>query len=157
MDPCIESLKSTTFFSGCFTLQQIADIQQTVATFPALSRKELAQTICEHLHWHTPVGDNRVAAGLGLLEALEQVGILTLPLKRPAKRRPGPRERLVPTWHSAPQPAIEAGLGELTPLRLQLVEREEEIGLWNEFVAPHHSLGYSQPLGPHQGPRGRRA
>ena len=29
-----------------------------VATFPALSRKELAQTICEHLHWHTPSGGN---------------------------------------------------------------------------------------------------
>ena len=28
-------------------------------TFPALSRKELAQTICEHLHWHTPSGGNR--------------------------------------------------------------------------------------------------
>ena len=56
MDPLIEKLKSTTFFGRRFTRRQIAEVQQMVATFPALSRKELAQTICEHLHWHTPSG-----------------------------------------------------------------------------------------------------
>ena len=61
MDPRIKNLKSTTFFGRRFTRRQIADIQQTVATFPALSRKELAQTICEHLRWRTPTGGNRVA------------------------------------------------------------------------------------------------
>ena len=56
VDPLIEKLKSTTFFGRRFTRRQIAEVQQMVATFPALSRKELAQTICEHLHWHTPSG-----------------------------------------------------------------------------------------------------
>ena len=77
MDPRIKNLKSTTFFGRRFTRRQIADIQQTVATFPALSRKELAQTICEHLRWRTPTGGNRVAAALGLLQRLERAGILT--------------------------------------------------------------------------------
>ena len=45
MDPLIEKLKSTTFFGRRFTRRQIAEVQQMVATFPALSRKELAQTI----------------------------------------------------------------------------------------------------------------
>ena len=72
MDPRIKNLKSTTFFGRRFTRRQIAAIQQTVATFPALSRKELAQTICEHLRWRTPTGGNRVAAALGLLERLER-------------------------------------------------------------------------------------
>ena len=66
VDPRIKNLKSTTFFGRRFTRRQIVDIQQAVATFPALSRKELAQTICEHLRWHTPTGGNRVAAALGL-------------------------------------------------------------------------------------------
>ena len=65
MDPLIEKLKSTTFFGRRFTRRQIAEVQQMVATFPALSRKELAQTICEHLHWHTPSGGNRVQAAPG--------------------------------------------------------------------------------------------
>ena len=45
MDPRIKNLKSTTFFGKGFTRRQIAQVQETVATFPALSCKELAQTI----------------------------------------------------------------------------------------------------------------
>ena len=148
MDSRIKNLKSTTFFGRRFTRRQIADIQQTVATFPALSRKELAQTICEHLRWRTPTGGNRVAAALGLLERLERAGILTLPAKRAHKMRPGPRKPVALTPRTAPQPRIEDRLRDLLPLRLQLAE-PEHTGLWNEFVQRHHYLGYKQPLGPH--------
>ena len=37
----------------------------------------------------------------------------------------------------------------MVPLRLQLAEGQGRIGLWIEFVARHHYLGYSQPRGPH--------
>ena len=148
MDPRIKNLKSTTFFGRRFTRRQIAEIQQTVATFPALSRKELAQTICEHLRWRTPTGGNRVTAALHLLEQLERAGILTLPAKRTQNSRPGPRRPVPLTARTAPQPLIEAPLRELLPLRLQLAA-PDETGLWNEFVQRHHYLGYKQPLGPH--------
>ena len=142
MDPRIKNLKSTTFFGRRFTRRQIADIQQTVATFPALSRKELAQTICEHLHWRTPTGGNRVAAALGLLERLERAGILTLPAKRARNRRP--RKPVALTPRTAPQPRIEDRMRDLLPLRLQLAA-PEQTGLWNEFVQRHHYLGH-KPL-----------
>ncbi|MDE0627323.1 MAG: DUF4338 domain-containing protein [Bryobacterales bacterium] len=151
MDPRIKNLKSTTFFGRRFTRRQIAGIQQTVATFPALSRKELAQTICEHLRWRTPTGGNRVTAALRLLEQLERAGILTLPAKRTHNSRPGPRRPVALTARTAPQPLLEAPLRELLPLRLQLAA-PDETGLWNEFIQfiqRHHYLGYKQPLGPH--------
>ena len=47
MDPRIASLKSTTFCGRRLTRRQIADVQETVA----LSRNELAKTVCEHLNW----------------------------------------------------------------------------------------------------------
>ena len=149
MDPLIKKLKSTTFFGRRFTRKQIADIQQTVATFPALSRKELAQTICEHLHWRTPSGSNRVAAALGLLEELAQAGIFQLPPKRVESMRPGPRQPPPPTRRSDPQPLIETGLRELEPLRLLCVEQGEDVQLFNEYIERHHYLGYRQPRGPH--------
>ena len=149
VEPLIKKLKSTTFFGRRFTRRQIAEVQQMIATFPALSRKELAQTICEHLHWHTPSGGNRVKAALGMLEQLEQAGILRLPPKRTQNMRSGPRQPVVPTRHSDPQPRIESGLRELQPLRLQLVEQEQQTRLWNEYVERHHYLGYRQPMGPH--------
>ena len=139
MDPRIKNLKSTTFFGRRFTRRQIAAIQQTVATFPALSRKELAQTICEHRRWRTPTGGNRVAAALGLLQRLERAGILTLPAKRAHNRRPGPRKPVAATPRTAPQPLIEDRLRDLLPLRLQPAA-PEQTGLWNEFVERHHYL-----------------
>ena len=79
MDPRIESLQSATFFGQRLTRKQIADIQETVACFPRLSRHELGQTICEHLGWRTPKGNNRIQLTLRVLEELERLGILTLP------------------------------------------------------------------------------
>ena len=149
MDPLIKNLKSTTFFGRRFTRKQIADIQQTVATFPALSRKELAQTICEHLNWRTPSGSNRVAAALGLLEELAQAGILQLPPKRVESMRSGPRKPPPLTRRSDPQPLIETGLRDLLPLRLLCVEQGEDVQLFNEYMERHHYLGYRQPRGPH--------
>ena len=119
-----------------------------MATFPALSRKELAQTICEHLRWRTPTGGNRVVAALGLLERLERAGILTLPAKRAHKMRPGPLKPVALTPRTAARPLIADRLRDLLPLRLQLAV-PEQTGLWNEFVEHHHYLGYKQPLGPH--------
>ena len=118
MDPRIKNLKSTAFFGRRFTRRQIAAIQQTVATFPALSRNELAHTICEHLRWRTPAGSNRVAAALGLLERLERAGILTLPAKRARNRRPGPRKPVALTPRTAPRPLIADRARDLLPLRL---------------------------------------
>ena len=74
MDPSIAKLKSTTFCGRRFTRKQLFDIQRTVHNFPALSRNELAQTICEHLQWHTPSGGYRVNACLTVLKNLEQLG-----------------------------------------------------------------------------------
>ena len=148
MDPRIENLQSTTFFGRRFTRRQIAQVQETVATFPALARKELAQTICEHLRWRTPAGKNSVAAALGLLEALDKEGILTLPPKREEKRH-ARRKPIARTSRTDPQPRIEADLRDLAPLRLQQAEGPEQAGLFNEYVDRHHYLGYRQPLGPH--------
>ena len=41
----------------------------------------MAQTLCEPLNWRNPADPNRVTACQGLLEALEQAGIVTLPRK----------------------------------------------------------------------------
>ncbi len=76
MDARIISLDFTTFCGRRFTRRQLADVRQAVASFPALSCKEVARKICQHLHRHTPTGKCRGAAGLHLLEELERLGIL---------------------------------------------------------------------------------
>ena len=139
MDPGIENLKSTTFFGRRLTRRQIADVQETVALFPALSRNELAKTICEHLNWTTPKGDYRVSACLRMLESLEECGILSLPTKR--NTASGPRRAIEHTERSDPGPQITCGLADLEPLSLHLATETGEVAEWNELVDRHHWLG----------------
>ena len=147
MEPRIESLESTTFCGRRLTRRQIADVQETVALSPALSRNELAKTVCEHLNWTTPKGGYRVAACLRMLESLEECGVVTLPAKR--NTIPGPRTPIAHTGRSDPRPGIDCALAELEPLSLQSATEERDIADWNELVDRHHVLGCPHPFGPH--------
>ena len=65
---------------------EISQIQETVSIFSNLSRKELAQTICEHLNWYTAAGANKIDACMKMLEKLEDINALQLPVKRAMKK-----------------------------------------------------------------------
>ena len=147
IDPRIRNLKSTTFLGKRLTRRQIADIQETVGRFPQLSRAELGHTICEHLGWHAPNGNNSVQLALRVLETLEQLEILTLPPKRHRGR--GPQRPVGTAARSDPQPPVAEPLAALRPLRLELAESPETVAEWNEWVQRHHYLGYRQPFGAH--------
>ncbi len=95
MDSRIENLKSTIFCGTRLTRRRIADIQKTVELFPALSRHELAATLCSHLGWFTPKGRDRLGSCLRMLEQLESCGIVSLPGRsdRDREREPGVGDR----------------------------------------------------------------
>ena len=148
MDPRITALNSTTFSGRRLTRRQVAEVQETVDLLPNDSRNELCKTICEHLNWVTAKGDYKVGACMGMLEHLEQHGIVRLPEKRQNMVRPDSSK---PVWSSAsdPGPLISAPLGELQPLGLELVTDTEGRQLWNACVDRHHYLGYRRPFGAH--------
>lgn len=148
MDICIENLKSTTFGGRRFSRKQIATIQKTVNLFSTLSRRELAHTLCEHLEWVTPKGENRIQACLGLLERLEALGIFSLPKKDESKKR-GLQKKIIYTHQTDEQATIEDNLAQLTPISLKTATEKNDISLWNEMIDRHHYLGYKQPIGPH--------
>ena len=62
MDFRIENLKSTTLGGTRRTRRWMVDLQKTVARFSALSRHELASTLCSHLGWFTPKGRDRLGS-----------------------------------------------------------------------------------------------
>jgi hypothetical protein len=148
MDKRIVQLKSTTFSGKRLTRKQIASIQETAHTYTALSRRELAHTICEHLPWHTPKGENKIQSCLNTLDNLEALGILTLPGKIESKKG-GPQKKIKWTHQSEEQPAINGDLDQLTPISLQVVTEKAAISQWNETVDRHHYLSYKRPIGPH--------
>ena len=120
MDESIQDLKSTTFFRRRLTRRKIAELQKIVRDFPALSRRELGRTICEHLDWRTPKGTDSIQSVLRLLEALAEAGVVTLP-KKDASRAPGRQQQ--PLWSErseAPAP-IHCTLDRLLPLTAMVV------------------------------------
>lgn len=92
------------------TSEEIDEIQETVRLFQALSRTELAATICEHLGWFTASGGYKTDDCLKLLEKLEAKGYFELP-----GRREGSRGKPIPT-RSSGMPNVSRGIACLEPL-----------------------------------------
>ena len=147
MHPDLEALGSTTFAGKRFTRKQLATIQETVKMFPALSRRELGHTICEHLRWSTPKGAHRIQWCLGALAEMEQIGLIELPAKRQQKK--STQKPISWTERTERQARIAGSLDQLTPIQVHAVTGKEEIALWNEFIDRYHYLGYKRPMGVH--------
>lgn len=129
------------------TVEELAEIEETVGLFPKLSRRELAKTLCENLGWLTASGGYKRDACLNLLNKLEAEGVVKLPEKRKI-RIYGQRQRPISvTNRTAPQSDIACNLKELGSVRIEVVEDRESSGLWNEYVSRYHYLGYKKPFG----------
>ena len=132
--------KPLTLSGRYFSKKELLYVQQTVHSFPNLSLTELAQTLCEHLHWATARGRNKVNACLTTLEKLERLGYINLPQKRQQKKRKT-KEIL---WSAQTQPGapVECRLDALGGVSLQVVTEKAEVALWNEYVDRHHYLAH---------------
>ena len=128
-----------------FSKKELAYVQQTVNTFPNLSLTELAETICEHLHWVTAKKRNKINACLSALAKLEKLGYISLPVKRVQKKRES--KAIIWTSQSVPGVPIECELSSLGSIELEVVTDKADLALWNELVDRHHYLGYRHPIG----------
>jgi hypothetical protein len=125
--------------------EELFEIQEVVELFPRLSRRELAETICEHLGWFTASGKGKRDACLKLLERLEAKGCVKLPAKR---RMPVQKEaRIAITARTEPGAEICGSVREAAPIRVNLVYGREQSALWAEYVSRFHYLGYRKPFG----------
>ncbi|MCP4749538.1 MAG: IS4 family transposase [Proteobacteria bacterium] len=148
MDDSIAFLESTTFAGRRFTRKMLAQIQETVDTFPGLSQRELGQTICEHLQWVAPNGSNKIHSCLKALEQMEKAGFISLPAKRkrPQKSKQKPIEW---TYQTAERETVDTDLDQLYPVELEIVTGKNDILLWNQYVDRYHYLNYKRPIGTH--------
>ena len=126
---------------------ELKQIRETVKTFWRLSQRELAQTVCEHLGWHTASGMNKVDACLKLLKRLETQGLVQLPGKRASLRKIS-QEPAASGATDAQEPII-GKLSEIVPVKLRLVVEKAEVAIFNEYLSRYHYLGYKKPFGCH--------
>jgi len=129
-----------------FSAEEIAGIRATVAWLPGLARRELAATLCEHLHWYTVTGTPKVHACRQFLERLQAAGLVALPALQ-IPRRPGPAP-LAPVTEVLAEAPMQGPLAALGPVHLEIVRAEAAaVAQWNAAVARWHPLGFKGAFG----------
>jgi hypothetical protein len=124
-----------------FSAEEIGEIRETVAWLPGLARRELAASVCEHLHWHTAAGTAKLQACQKLPERLAAAGLLDLPALRRKKNHNGNRCVVALSERTATDRPLAGPLRALEPVRLEVVTEASDEGLWNEYVERFHPLG----------------
>lgn len=121
-------------------------IREVVASCSGLSRRELAQTVCELAGWKRASGRLKALECARLLERLEVAGELALPPKE--RRRPfGARTKVPVTAQGDCGPELVGELRDVAPIRVELVETAAQRLLFRELIGRHHYLGYAVAYG----------
>jgi hypothetical protein len=142
----MQSVPSVTFCGQSLEQDQVDEIAMIVATFPKLTRSELANTICELFEWKRPTGKLKTVECRQFLEDLEARGIIRLPACQSqfAQRT---KFSIDKTASSNAQAVLSVKLSDLAPVLLDRVKSHAERQLWYEYVDRYHYLGYRLPFG----------
>jgi hypothetical protein len=134
-------------FSGRrFTPAERDLIRAVVRDFPALSRMELAHTVCELLGWQRPSGRLKGRECREFLERLAADGLLRLPAKQ-SGRPVGSKTHVPTTARGEPPGELVGAVGDIAPIVLELVRTPDQQLEFRELVGRHHYLGHAVPFG----------
>jgi hypothetical protein len=141
-----ETDQPTRFSGRQFIPEELTLIREVVESCSGLSRKELAQTLCELLGWVRPSGALKGRECREFLERLEAAGVLALPEKQPG-RPVGSRTRVPVTERGDYGPELVGEVSEFAPIQIEPVETQDQRLLFRELVGRHHYLGHAVPFG----------
>ena len=136
-------------FSGrAFSPEEIELIQWTVKAYPKLTRQELARTICEFLGWLQISGKAKTQQCLTMLNALEESGLVKLPILSGTRRNREPRRN---TSNTAAVESVENGqpynVTECGRVELAQPMTATENKQWTQYVRQYHNLGCATQFG----------
>jgi len=146
MASSMRSISPEPFCGELISPDQINEISTIVATFPKLTRTELANTICELFSWKRPTGKLKTVECRQFLERLDARGILQLPACN-IQFISQTKLRVDRTRRTDCQSTLSVKLSELTPLLLYRVRNYAQRRLWYEYMDRYHYLGYQIPFG----------
>lgn len=131
---------------GVVDAEALALIRDVTETCAGLSRRELAQTVCELAGWKRASGRLKALECVRLLERLAREGDLVLPAAE--RRRPvGSRTRIPRTAQGDPGSGLVGELRDVAPISVEGVETAPQRRLYRELVGRHHYLGYAVAYG----------
>ena len=139
---------SLSFCGKHVTDAELQLISEVVRRYGALSRMELAHTVCELLQWCRPSGGLKARECREFLEQLDSDGVIKLPAKR-ATKTVGSKTSVPVTAEGEPGAAMLGKVGDFDPIMLEPVQSKEQRALFRELVGRYHYLGYAVPFGAH--------
>lgn len=110
--------EATRYSGREFGPDELALIHEVVESCWGLSRKELAQTICELLGWKRPSGALKAQECREFLERLETAGAVELP-ERQSRRPVGSRTRVPVTARGERGRDLVGDVGDFTPIAIE--------------------------------------
>ena len=124
--------------------QAVEHIRDRLNTTDNLTRTVLADELCEHFGFFDPRGDKQRAGCLKALREMDKAGVLVLPAPGhiPGKRSPRRLEEPVPAPRKVPAKA-----GQISGLRLILVDTQKHMRIWNELMIREHPRGAALLVG----------
>jgi hypothetical protein len=129
-----------------FDATEIELVRTLTDRFPALSRNELALTVCELIDWKRPSGRPKSRECLDLFERLEDLDICRLPPRR-RTRPPGTRTTISGPTRDQRGQEIQGDLKDLAPVTLEPVSSPEKHRVWRELIGRFHYLGFATAFG----------
>lgn len=130
-----------------FSSEELVYIREFTLASQHLSRSQLALQLSRELSWFQANGNPKANACLRVLERLESQGFLELPPLRKGRR--GGCRPVSFTMGTDPGRPLQGSVGEYFPISVEPVDKEDE-GLWKEYVARYHYLGYQVGFGAQQ-------
>ena len=132
-------------FSGrTFSPKDIELIQWVRKTYPKLSRRELAATVCELLNWTTPAGKPKLQQCGAFLNKLESEHIIQLPSKQMNMVRNTLLRTMVMEFDTS---EITGEIDCYLPIKLTIAHSTEEHKRWRGYVNQYHMLGCQRVFG----------
>ena len=127
-----------------FSSEDISLIITTTQSYPRLSQKEMASTVCELIGWVTPNGKPKRSQCVEYLRLLEEEGLIKLPAVRTEKARQKKETQTIPNDRTTPEDIGNVTKTEITEcgkIKLEIARPGETLARWRKYVSTYHKLG----------------
>jgi len=128
------------------TEKHIDQIKMLITKNPDWNRTTLSKNLCEIWDWRSPVGQIKDISCRDLLRSLDKKGLIKLPAAQRWSRAPGMGADKITIVEHDVKP-ISANLGEVTPVRIELVTSKEDMRLFKSYIHQYHYLGFDRSVG----------
>jgi hypothetical protein len=128
------------------TDEHIEQINKLLTENPDWNRTKLSKELCIKWGWQSSVGQIKDLSCRDLLRDLEKAEKIKLPpLQRGTRRIGGGADKINLIEHCTEH--VETSLRNLTPLKVEITNKKEDLIEFKSYIAQYHYLGYDRSIG----------